>query len=315
MRGYPGGMKAVLSALLIFAAPLCAGEYQKDFADLKAKVPKEKMDAHLADWRTREPENPDAWILSSNWTLEQADGVEMRGKNGKKLPEGDYKMEMQGERIIIVGKDGKPLGEMISAMNPDGVRKAAGFLGEALKKWPHRADIHCGLATIFARDGFWKEHVETLRAFAKSAHEQAGKLRWCHDRALDEAEEEFVAGQLHSFAMRQYEKETPEGDRQLLEIGKLLVETCPKSVKGYNDVAIAYVLAKDWKAAQTVFEKAAEIAPDDSIVWMNLGDNSARLGNKPAARKAYERVLELKPKPEMLKDVREKLAKLEKDKA
>ena len=151
MRGYPGGMKAVLSALLIFAAPLCAGEYQKDFADLKAKVPKEKMDAHLADWRTREPENPDAWILSSNWTLEQADGVEMRGKNGKKLPEGDYKMEMQGERIIIVGKDGKPVGEMVSAMNPDGVRKAAGFLGEALKKWPHRADIHCGLATIFAR--------------------------------------------------------------------------------------------------------------------------------------------------------------------
>ena len=220
-------MKAVFSALLMFAATLGAGDYKKDFADLKAKVAKEKMDAHLADWRAREPENPDAWIHSSNWTLEQADGVEMRGKNGKILPEGDYKTEMQGDRIFIIGKDGKPVGEMVSAVNPEGVRRAAGFLGEALKKWPHRADIHCGLATICQRDGFWKEHVEALRGFSKSSREQAGKLRWCHDEALAQAEDEFVAGQLHSFAMRQYERENPEGDRLLLEIGKLLVETCP----------------------------------------------------------------------------------------
>ena len=308
-------MKAVLSALLMSAATLSAGDYKKDYAELKAKVAKEKMDLHLADWRAREPENPDARILSSNWTLEQANGVEMRGKNGKILPQGDYKMEMQGERIIILGKDGKPVGEMVNNVNPAGVRKAAGFLGEALKKWPHRADIHCGLATIYQRDGFWNEHVDALRAFAKSTGEQKGKLRWCHDEAVGQPEEEFVADKLHSFAMRQYERENPDGDRRFLEIGKLLVETCPKSAKGYNDVAIGYGLAKDWKAVQPVQEKAAEIAPEDSIVWMNLGDNSVRLGNKPAARKAYERVLELKPDPEMLMDVREKLAKLGKDKA
>jgi hypothetical protein len=44
-----------------------AGDYKKDYAELKARVTKEKMDEYLAAWRTREPENPDAWILSSNW--------------------------------------------------------------------------------------------------------------------------------------------------------------------------------------------------------------------------------------------------------
>ena len=134
-------------------------------------------------------------------------------------------------------------------------------------------------------------------------------------RPPPEAEAEFVAEQLHSFAMRQYEQETPDGDRRFLEISKLLVETCPKSAKGYNDVAVGYGLTKDWKAMQPVLEKAAEIAPDDAIVWMNLGDNSSRLEKKAAARKAYERVLGLKPKPDMLKDAQEKLAKLAKDNA
>ena len=78
--GYPIGMKAVFSALLMFAATLGAGDYKKDFADLKAKVAKEKMDAHLADWRAREPENPDAWIHSSNrdYLLDEIFGEQRR---------------------------------------------------------------------------------------------------------------------------------------------------------------------------------------------------------------------------------------------
>ena len=300
-------------ALAFLTATLTAGDYKADFTKLKKDVAKEKMENHLAAWRKREPKNPDAWIMSSNWAMEQADGVEMRGKNGEKLPAGDYKMEDRKGRIFVIGKDGEVVGEMVSGMNPDGVRKAAGFLSEALKKWPHRADIHCGLATIYGRDGFWKEHMEAVGQFAKAARANPGKMRWCHDEVPPQKEEEFIAGTLHDFAMRQYEKETPEADGRFLAIAKLIVETCPKSAKGYNDLAIGFSLGKNWDAAQSVLEKGVEVAPDDSILWMNLGDNSVKAGKKDVARKAYRHVIEMKPDKEMLEDAEKKLLKLEKE--
>lgn len=303
----------ILAAVGILSATLIAGDYKADFAKLKKDVPKEKMEKHLAAWRKREPQNPGAWIMSSNWTMERADGVEMRGKNGEKLPEGKYNMEERDGRVLILGKDGGVVGEMVSSTNPDGVRKAAAFLAEALKKWPHRGDIHCGLATIYGRDGFWKEHVEAVEGFAKAARANPGKMRWCHDEAPAQKEEEFIAGTLHDFAIRQYEKETPEGDGRFLAIAKLIVETCPKSAKGYNDLAIGYSLGKNWEAAQPVLEKGVEVVPDDSILWMNLGENSVKAGKKDVARKAFKHVIEMKPAKEMMEDAKGKLEKLEKE--
>jgi len=57
-------------------------------------------------------------------------------------------------------------------------------------------------------------------------------------------------------------------------------------------------------------EKAAAVAPDDTLVWMNLGDNFVRLKDKPGARQAYQHVLDLNPPEELRATARKKLAGL-----
>ncbi len=303
-------MKTIMVWLFILVAMANAGDYKKDWADLREKIGKEKLEAHLSDWRTREPENPDAWIHSANFALEQGEAVNFQNRGKGPLPEGNYELVEKDGKITIV-QNGKEVGEVgPGGYNPEAVRKAGGYLVEALKKWPHRADIHCGLATIYARGDLWKEHIATLESFGAAAREQAGKLRWCHNEELGAPEADFVADKLHSFALRQFEQETKEGDARLFAIAKIAIAACPKSAKGYNDAAIYHGLTKNWKAAQPMLEKAAAVAPEDTLVWMNLGDNFVRLKDKAGARKAYQRVLDLNPPEELRADARKKLDEL-----
>ena len=306
-------MKAMLAAVILAAATLHAGDYRQDYAALKEKVKKEDMEKYLADWRKREPNNPDALILSANWELEQADGVAIRGKQGA-LPQGNYKLEMRSDKVVVIGKNGKPVGDIVPDPSRAGIVKAAWYISEGLKKWPHRADMHCGLATVYARGEFWTEHVEALRAFVDAARRQAGKLRWCHEEPLDATEDEFLADKLHSFAHQQFELENKAADQRFFEIAQITVRACPKSPKGYNDLAVYHGLTKNWKAAQPVLEKAALIAPDDALVWMNLADNSVRLSKTDAARKAYQHVVELNSDAALVKDAQEKLGEMGKPK-
>jgi tetratricopeptide (TPR) repeat protein len=306
-------MKAVLCFLLGLASFVRGGDYRKDFTELKAKVGEEKLEAHLADWRKREPDNSSAWILSAHFAADQTGPIALLGNEGQ-LPAGRYTLETKGDKIVVLDKDGKPAGEVANAKNPAGPIIAAGFLEEAVKRWPRRLDIHFGLATMYAEAGLWKEHVATLQKAGAIARENAGQLKWCHDEDLPKAEPVFLADTLHSFAMKQFRQETDEGDARFFAIAQLLVETCPKSPKGYNDVAIYHGLKKDWKAVQPMLEKAAEVGPDDALVWFNLGENSERLGKKDTARQAYQHVIELKPEEKLLAAAKKKLGALGKAK-
>src|SRR5688572_12413860 len=118
-------MKALLVAAFLAAATLHASDYVKDYADLKGKVGEGSMEKHLSDWRKREPDNPDALILSANWELEQADGSAVRGDDGKALPKGNYKLEMRGDKVVVIGANGKPASDIVPDRSQAGIVKAA----------------------------------------------------------------------------------------------------------------------------------------------------------------------------------------------
>lgn len=308
-------MKAMLAAALLVTttlqATLHASDYQQDFDALKSKVGAEHMEKALADWRRLDPNNPDSWILSANWELEQADAVALRSDQGKALPQGDYKLEMREGKLVVLGANGKPTTDIVPDPVRAGIVKAAWYISEGLKKWPQRADMHCGLATVYARGEMWPEHVAALRGFVNAARSQAGKLRWCHDEALDAPEDVFLADKLHEFAHQQSDLGNNAAEQRFFEIAQMNARACPKSPKGYSDLADFHGLTKNWKAAQSVLEKAASVAPDDARVWTNLGDNSQRIGKPDLARRAYRHVIDLQSDPNLVKDAQAKLAAMD----
>ncbi len=295
-------MRALLVLLLSVLA--CAGsDYQEDYRKLKEKVPKDEMERHLAAWRAREPENPDAWILSANWFFEQA----VSGVNITTKPP-------EGKDFALIDKEGKVAGSLSIAGAPSRQKanEAAAFLREALKRWPERFDIHCGLAHMMQETEQWEAQLGVLREAAAAVRQHGDQLRWCHAEAIPPPVDAFVAQKLHSYALRQYELETAEGVQRMETIAQLMIETAPRQPQGYNDLAIVRGVAKDWAAMQELLEKAAAIAPKDALVWMNLADNSLRLGRRTRAKEAYRQVLKTATNDEWKRDAKAALQKLHK---
>lgn len=81
-----------------------------------------------------------------------------------------------------------------------------------------------------------------------------------------------------------------------------LYEVAPTNADVAINVGGAYILQGKWNKAVTVLSKAAELHPDNVMVWTNLG--AAHLGRlelsgpqqQERAIRAYERALEIDPK-------------------
>jgi len=66
-------------------------------------------------------------------------------------------------------------------------------------------------------------------------------------------------------------------------------------LRGVLDKAAAAVEAKDWATAESLLQEILKKAPDQPLVWANLGTVAREKGDLPAAEKAYRRVVELDP--------------------
>jgi tetratricopeptide (TPR) repeat protein len=299
-----GSMKALLLWICAAVSVFAADDYRAAYAKLKEQVPDDKMEALLEHWREADPDNPDAWILSANWFFEkaQSENVSVTTKTAQK-----------GDFVVTDPKTGKAVGSISSevAFDPKRISAATGFLRAALERWPHRVDIRCGLAHMLETTHAWDEEFEVLRALAEAPGKYPGRLRWCYDEPLDAPESDFIAEKLHSYALHQFQRETPETDEHFHQVAKLIAEAFPNVAYGHNDLAVFHGLTKNWAAAQAPLETAAKVAPKDALVWSNLGDNCARLGDFKRAREAYGKVIELDADPELTAHAKEELAKLD----
>jgi TolA-binding protein len=73
-----------------------------------------------------------------------------------------------------------------------------------------------------------------------------------------------------------------------------------------------YSISGDQAKAREWLEKANRIAPNDTLILMNLGQISLKLRDNRSARKGYEEVIKREPKGEFAEQAREALKKLQK---
>jgi tetratricopeptide (TPR) repeat protein len=288
------------------------GDYQDDFAMLKKKVPAQEMEGYLTNWREREPNNPDAWILTANWLFEKSDALDIN-LGGNALAPGNYVIKsIDGEMFAFDPKTDKQIGRINvhEARHAQLARQAISMLVEAREKAPHRLDIHLGIAHALDKLEAEDERIAALKIMVAAARTYAGKLRWCHDEPLGRDEEQALVHPLHQCALSYYSKETAEDDTRFFEVVQLMVQACPNRPETWNDLAISANLKKDWTGVQKALMKACEIAPEDSIVLYNLGTNSMKLGLRAVAIKAFEKVVHLNNDPETAKAARRELQKI-----
>jgi tetratricopeptide (TPR) repeat protein len=255
----------------------------------------------LNEWREKAPNDPEAWVASANHYFNKRQVMISRKPPGK------------GDFSVNDAKTGKQAGSISFEQDKASVKHAAALLQEATTKFPDRLDIWCGLAFIDQESGDFDGEVSTLRKMAAYARDHPAELKWLQGEKLPASPDQFIPDKLHSYALYYEKKEDPEGDERFMQIAMFSTEQFPNHPYGFNDVAMYYSLQNDNGKTREWLEKANKIDPKDTLVLMNLGKVSLKLGDRAGAQKYYHEVVKVDPNGEYAEGAKEALKKLKKN--
>lgn len=150
------------------------------------------------------------------------------------------------------------------------VTEAIAKTRSALKHFNNRLDIHFGMITLAEKIEHW-ELVSTLLVNTLKAGKRINqKWIWGPVGSMRGEPEEFMIQNVLGRMQTLFQKMTPTSDKALEEVSFALTKYHPDKPYGYNTLGTLYAFKKEYDQAQTYFEKAQTLAPDDPLIKNNL---------------------------------------------
>lgn len=279
----------------------------------------EQVVRELSAWKQREPRSPEPYIIAANYYLRKTcppSGVNIYSTESGTPP------QASGEQFSIVdpktGKEVGVLAEGPTGPKPDAktirkYRSAAGDeLERALRVAPNRLDVMLGRAVILNDAHAWKPLREQMEVALKRASHDPQNLLWLENKPTPRPPADEVLDSLHSKIVTAFDERSADGDRRAEELAILGLKYFPNAVKLLSDLATTHAFAKDWRVAAQYYERAATLAPEDSIVLGNLARAYLKLGDSRKAELSAKKVMELNNDSQAVEQAKEVLQLLTK---
>ncbi len=299
---FPRSRLPFAAALLLTLSGVAHGEddYKARFQKAKTAHDPKQSQAVLDAWKLARPDDPEYFIAAANDALSNAPGVVLSTQPAA-----------QGDFVLADPKTGQAVGSL-SGGKPSAAsyRQAIDLLVQGLAKAPARMDIYLGLGTLYQETHDTGALVKDLADMAAYAKAHPGKLLGRDGKPYPEPTDENLALKINVFANHCFQIGTKETDRAFHTLAQLDADAFPAREYGHNLLGIYYTaIDKNPALALASYERALKIAPDDSLVWINVGllhkdDDHAR------AAEAFDKVVTLNNDPSCVQQAKAELAKL-----
>jgi|GEM_PF-3469714 len=281
-------MKTITVLLTLLFAHLpslaAASDYLDKFERLKKADNGEEMQKFLSGAAESEKANPDYYATAGNywWQLSQKISITTKPSEGD-----DFSVRDQ--------KTGKEVGSISSAgqANPEIPKRALNILMEGAKRFPQRADIVLGLASVQHKMRLKKECVDTLLNLLATSKKNPEALRWTKDGHLPSKCQIFIPQAIHHYSANLYNEGNAAADALCAKLCDATIDAFPEHSYAYNIKAAMATARGDKEEALRCLQIASTKAPDDPLILLNLGDAYRGSGNITKAKAAYEKVLKI----------------------
>lgn len=217
-----------------------------------------------------------------------------------------------GSRSAYVELDGEAM-EMRQTIEYDDamVARAIRTLEDAETRWPDRLDIPFGIMQIHAARSDCAKVLPVARRAISTAKRLGPDARWADGKPVPGDPDAFFADVCHQH-IRILLTET-DGKKQIpcsaaaLQLAELAAENYPKDPRLLNLQGYAHIQLGSKERGLAVIRKAAELAPDDGLLGLNVAILLAELERFEEADLQFEKVLKMENlKPEFRADVLER---------
>jgi tetratricopeptide (TPR) repeat protein len=298
-------MRALLILSLLLPG-IALGDFQADFKKVRESDDHGAMVKLLAEAEKTEQDNPDYYALASNYWWQFASEINISTKPAAK-----------GEPSVRDPETDKELGSISTNgdLDPTLRKKALALTAEGFRRFPQRLDIGLGLAQVQFKTGDAKASVATLREILKISSAPGAKLKWTANADLPEPAATFVPESIQGYTAPLFRQETPEADALCKELLDATVAAFPAHPFAYNLLAALADAKGDKDESYRLLKVAAEKAPEDALILLNLAEAHRTRGKKDEAAATYRKLIALKPDEETEAAAKEGLEALEDDKA
>jgi tetratricopeptide (TPR) repeat protein len=271
----------------------------------------------ISAWKQREPQSPEPYVIAANYYLRKT--MQPTGVNIYSTESGEPPAATGDQFSIVDPKTGKEVGVLTEG--PSGpkpnvrtIRRyrslAVDELERALKIAPNRLDIMLGRAMILNDAHDWPLLEKQLEIALQRIARDSKDLRWLENKPLPRAGADIALDALQSKIVDAFNEKSSKGDQRADRLAALGLKYFPNNVKLLSDRGTVRAFAKDWSAAKVFYERAASVAPNDSIVLGNLARAYMKLGDRQKAESTAKRVIKLNDDPEAVEQANEILREL-----
>ncbi len=280
--------------------------FKQQFKVLTSKKDTAGQQQLLEKWEKADGNDPELFVAYFNYYVTKSrNEIIMLGQN----PKGK-------EGIKIVDQDSTkkdPVGYIYgeTKYNPDLLSKGFDWINKGIEKHPNRLDMRFGKIYMYGQiedyENFTKQIIQTIDYSAVNKN----KWIWADNKAVENPKE-FMLKSLQSYQLQLYNTDNDKLLENMKSIAETVLKYYPDHIESLSNIAIVYLLQKQYDKALESLLKAHKINPKDHVILGNIahayklkGDNKkaikyykllAKNGDEQAKKFAQEQIDELSKK-------------------
>ena len=257
-------------------------DFKAQFTEQFNKKDFEKQEKILQTWEKTNPKDPELYVSYFNFYFNKSRN-ETLSLTTKPISK---------ESIVLTKEnDDKAVAYIGSQVSFDkkNFDKGISYIDKGIEKFPNRLDMRFGKIYTIGQIEDYKTFTSEIVKTIDYSNVNKNQWIWIDNKSLDEPKK-FMLNAVQDYIVQLFDA----GDEYVGNI-KTIAETVlkhyPDSVENLSNLAIYYLITKDFDNALVPLLKAEKIAPTDFIVLNNIAFCYYNKGDKTNAVKYYNLVV------------------------
>jgi len=275
----------VLIAALFGAAPAYCENFRDRFNDLLSKGDFAAQEQLLKKWEKADQDDAELYVAYFNYYA---------GKSRDEIVRLDKNKPDSAGGLAVTDKDGKnkePSAYLYSDISYDTKTLSKGFewADKGIAKYPDRLDIRFGKVYMYGEIKDYANFTEEIIKIIEYSGKNKNKWTWTGNQPVENPEK-FMLDTIQQYQVQLFHTETDANDANMRKIAETVLKYYPDSVESLSDLAIVFMIRKEYDKALYALGRAEKIAPQDTVVLNNTAKAYALKGDTAKAEKYYKLV-------------------------
>lgn len=278
------------TVILIFGLTLIfyqasAQSFKQQFDDLACKLDTVGQLHLLEKWERTDSNDPELFVAYFNYYVTKSKNeIITLGQN----PKGNYVLQVMDQDTT----NKEPVGFIYSDIhfNPDFLSKAFDWINKGIEKNPNRLDMRFGKIYMFGQIEDYENFTIEITKTIEYSVTNKNNWTWTDSKPLDDPKE-IMLSSIQDYQVQLYNTENDDLLDNMKRIAETILKSYPNHIESLSNLAVVFMLQKQYDKALEPLLKAEKLNPKDYIVLSNIAQAYKLKGDRKNAINYYKLTL------------------------